>query len=87
MKPFAFDTESEIDQSGILSDPELIAAGWVRRHLVDMERARESHEVYSSIGYEVKLQELKPKNFGPKCIECTAAICRSYVIVYTRKAT
>ncbi len=85
MTTFAPEPESDIDKRDIRSDPELIAAGWVRRHLVDMERAQESLELYSSIGYEVKMQELKPEDFGPNCLHCTSVICRSYVLVYTRK--
>jgi len=77
--------ESEFDRPGFRGDPKLIAAGWVRRHLVDMERAKESVELYSSIGYEVKAQELKPADFGSECGECADTICGSYVMIYTRK--
>ncbi len=63
----------------------LEAAGWERRFLADEPRAREAVELYESLGYEVRAQELEPADFGPQCDECAAAVCRSYVLIYTRR--
>lgn len=70
----------------IRSDPKMEAQGWTRRHVADPARAKESVELYESLGYEVKAQELTPSDFNPACRECASAMCRSYVVIYTRKA-
>jgi hypothetical protein len=66
-------------------DAELVAAGWVRRHLADAARAQESIDLYTSMGYEVKVQELTPADFGPQCAHCASVMCRACVLIYTRK--
>ncbi len=66
-------------------DPELEAEGWLRRHLADQDRAKEAAELYSSLGFEVKLQKLTPTNFGASCQDCATSICSSYVMVLTRR--
>ncbi len=70
---------------GVLADPALLAAGWVRRHMVDPDRAAESAELYAAAGFEVKLRELTPADFGAQCQACASTVCKSYVVVYTRK--
>lgn len=70
---------------GVPDDPKLIAEGWVRRHLVDPARAKESTELYTSMGLEVMVRKLAPSDFGAKCQSCAESICATYVIIYTRK--
>jgi hypothetical protein len=67
------------------ADPKLLAEGWERRHLADAERARESVELYESMGYEVRAETLTPDDFGPRCAECAMAACRACVLIYTRR--
>lgn len=69
----------------IRADPALIAQGWVRRHFADPNRARESVELYTSMGYEVKVCKPAPEDFGPGCAQCASVICRTHVMIYTRK--
>jgi hypothetical protein len=69
----------------IPANPELTAAGWVRRYLADPIRAREAVELYSRLGFEVKAQTLTPGDFGPNCEGCPAVVCESYVMIYTRR--
>lgn len=79
---------AEVSESvglSVSSDAALIADGWVRRHLVDPQRAEESVELYESLGFEVKVQKLTPTDFGTKCQQCASTICGSYVMIYTRK--
>ena len=73
------------NEAGIPADPELLAEGWVRRHLTDAARAAESVELYSDMGFEVELRQLTPQDLGSKCQACAASICGSYVMVYTRR--
>ncbi len=63
----------------------LEAEGWERRYLADPDRAREAVELYSSMGFEVRAEKLEPADFGPQCGDCSQVVCRSYVLIYTRK--
>lgn len=76
------DDESTV---GPPADPDLVAEGWQRRHMVDLERAAESEALYRQLGFEVRLQELKPADFQAKCQACASSVCRAYVMVYTRR--
>ncbi len=69
----------------IRADPALDAAGWVRRHMVDPARAKETSELYRSLGFEVLSRNLTPEDFGPACSACAADACRAYVLIYTRR--
>jgi len=75
------------DDRGVLSNEELVQAGWVRRHLADLERAREAQATYRDAGFEVRLETLSPGNFADECRTCAASVCPSYVVVYTRKTS
>ncbi len=79
------DLANPADELGIPSDPQLLAEGWVRRHLTDAGRAAESAELYAGMGFEVELRQLTPQDLGSKCQSCAASICGSYVMVYTRR--
>jgi len=74
-----------LDDSAAPGDPALLAAGWVRRHLTDPERAEESAALYREAGFEVLVEPLKPKDISAACEHCAATLCRSYVLVYTRR--
>lgn len=71
----------------VQDDPELIAQGWTRRFMADPKRAEEAVALYESMGFEVKVHELTPADFGPNCTECGSQLCMSYVLIYTRKKT
>jgi hypothetical protein len=69
----------------IRANPALVAAGWTRRQLADPFRAKETTELYQSLGFEVKSCKPTPDDFGPKCKDCAEAACRAYVLIYTRR--
>ena len=79
------DGEHDGDGLALRADPELVAQGWVRRHLADPARAEESVELYTAMGFEVKVRKLQPTHFGPECQACALSACRTYVMIYTRK--
>jgi hypothetical protein len=81
----SYGTGLEAADYSVRDDPELIAEGWVRRFMADPTRAKEAVELYQSMGFEVKVKELTPSDFGPKCTDCGSNLCQSYVLVYTRK--
>ncbi len=72
--------------AGIPGNLALEAEGWQRRYLADEHRAREAVELYSSLGLEVRAEQLDASHFGPQCGECSLAVCTSYVLIYTRRA-
>lgn len=73
------------DGYSVQEDAGLAAEGWVRRFMAAPERAQEARELYESMGFEVKVVELTPADFGPNCTECGSSLCQSYVLIYTRK--
>ncbi|MCP3902268.1 MAG: hypothetical protein GY715_01420 [Planctomycetes bacterium] len=75
----------EDGEFSVRTDPALLAQGWTRRNLADPARAEETIELYRSLGFEVKVVQLTPADFGPSCDDCAPLVCRSYVLIYTRK--
>ncbi len=75
----------DADERSIPADPKLVAEGWIRRYLADPARAKESIDLYTSMGYEVKAQKLTPSDLGPKCGGCAPVVCNSCVLIYTHK--
>ncbi len=78
-------TAAGIPAAGIPGNRALEAEGWQRRYLADEHRAQEALELYRSLGFEVRAEKLEPSDFGPQCGECSLTVCRSYVLIYTRK--
>lgn len=79
------DHQDSIDGLPLPADRELVAQGWVRRHLVAPDRAAESMDLYASLGFEVQALALAPDDFPPQCAQCASEACRSYVMIYTRR--
>ncbi len=73
------------EEIGAQADPKLAALGWERRHLADPQRAQEATELYESLGFDVLIQELSEEDFAEACRECASDICRTYVLIHTRK--
>ncbi len=71
--------------TGVKPDPALLEAGWVRRNLATPAQVDEVVELYSSLGFEVKVQQLGPTDFDSGCTSCALSACTSYVLVYTRR--
>lgn len=73
------------DEGGIHRNRELEAEGWERRYLAEPDRAKEAVAMYSSLGYEVKEHKIQPDEFSAACGECPSMVCRTHVMIYTRK--
>jgi hypothetical protein len=67
------------------ADMDLIAAGWERRFLAEPDRVEEAVKIYQSLGLEIRAEPLGPADFGPDCQDCASDVCKSYVLIYTRK--
>lgn len=53
--------------------------------MADPDRLEESTELYRSLGMEVKAVPLGPLDFSTACGECPETVCKTYVMIYTRK--
>jgi hypothetical protein len=67
------------------ADPKLVAEGWERRFMADTERLVEYAELYTSLGYEVRAEAVRPEEISEECGDCRLIICRQFVTLYTRK--
>ncbi|HJN74798.1 MAG TPA: hypothetical protein QGF58_12770 [Myxococcota bacterium] len=74
-----------VDDKGIRSNVALLAEGWERRHLAEPARVEEAMDVYAEAGFEVRAEDLGPADFGTGCSACSASICSSFKLIYTRK--
>lgn len=66
-------------------DPRLVAEGWQRRFTADAFRVKEARQLYSELGFEVRLEPINPAELSEVCGDCRVATCLAYVTVYTRK--
>ncbi len=53
--------------------------------MADPDRLDESTELYRSLGMEVKAVPLAPMDFSTACGECPETVCKTYVMIYTRR--
>jgi hypothetical protein len=67
------------------ADPSLVAEGWERRFTADTQRAAEAQELYSQLGYEVRLEPLHPGEFHDDCNDCHSSMASKFKTVYTRR--
>jgi hypothetical protein len=66
-------------------DPRLVAEGWQRRFMADPTRIKEALQLYTDLGYEVRLEAVQPAELSLACGDCRLATCRAYQTIYTRK--
>ncbi len=63
----------------------LVGEGWTARFLADPARLEEMTALYRRLGFEVTTAAVRPEDFDGRCGECPAAICHSYVMIYTKR--
>lgn len=66
-------------------DPQLVAKGWERRFITDPSRSQEVVDLYTEMGYEVRIVPLTPAELGEECSDCQLVACNLFFTVYTRK--
>jgi len=72
----------------IRPNPTLIAEGWKQRNVSGPDRTDELRRLYESLGFDVRIEKLDPRDFGSDfedCESCAVVACTSYVVIYTRK--
>jgi hypothetical protein len=65
-------------------DSQLVAEGWERRFMTDSERAKESTDLYTALGFDVRAEPVIPTELGAECTDCRLIVCRSFITIYTR---
>ncbi|MFC1554193.1 hypothetical protein ACFL7D_06135 [candidate division KSB1 bacterium] len=60
-------------------------SGWIKRNIVDESRLTELMEMYKSLGFEVKTEDLDPEKDCDTCNECFTESPEKYKVLYTRK--
>jgi hypothetical protein len=54
--------------------------------MADSARQAEYVELYTSLGFEVRTEVVRPEEIGPDCGDCRLLMCRQFVTVYTRRS-
>jgi hypothetical protein len=80
-------TRRVLSDSQLEADPELVAQGWERRFTADPQRAQEATELYSQLGYEVRVESVRSIEFADDCEDCLSAAALGFKTIYTRKKT
>jgi hypothetical protein len=57
---------------------------WIKRNITDEQRVNEVVEIYKMLGYEVKIENLKPEEFEDECNECMKETPERFKVIYTR---
>lgn len=59
--------------------------GWKRRSVVDEPRVKELVELYQSLGFETRIEPIRPEEMVGECTECLEVDCKRYKAIYTRR--
>jgi len=59
--------------------------GWTRAFVVEESRVEEFVELYKSLGYEVKVEPVKPEDLCKGCSQCYPYLRSKCRIIYIRK--
>ena len=69
----------------LAADPILLAQGWQRRFVTDMNRAAEVADLYRQLGFEIRLEPIPQEQFGEHCDACQLAMLLRFRTIYTKK--
>lgn len=66
-------------------EPGLVAEGWERRFTADEQRVQEVVELYSQLGYEVRVEPVHVDDLHEDCTDCHNLIGSKFKAIYTRR--
>lgn len=66
-------------------NPALVAEGWERRFTADARRAEEAIELYSQLGYEVRVEPMRSDEIHDDCSGCHSPGVSQFKTIYTRR--
>ena len=64
----------------------LESEGWVRRYIAHASRLDEAVELYSQLGYEVRVEPAAFTDFDARCKDCASLSFCQFKVIYTRKS-
>lgn len=83
---FELDLLNFYQENSCPTDPELAAEGWERRFMAHPNRVEEAVQLYTEMGFEVRVEPTKPSEFNEGCDECRLADCINFLTIYTRRS-
>jgi len=66
-------------------EEELKKNGWMKQNTIGEPRLSECVELYKSLGYEVHLESVNPKEMTEECRKCYKKELGTVKTIYTRK--
>lgn len=66
-------------------DSSLLQEGWEYRFVASGQRLREVEELYSELGYEVRVESIPKEAFPEGCVECQLVLMLNFKAIYTRR--
>lgn len=67
------------------ADPELVAAGWIRRFMSDARRIGEAADLYRDFGFEVLEVPVELDEVSDECSDCQLLMHLQFKMIYTRR--
>ncbi len=67
-------------------DASLLQEGWEYRFVASGQRLRETEELYSELGFEVRAESIPPEAFPEGCEECQLILMLNFKAIYTRRS-
>ncbi|MFQ6092980.1 MAG: hypothetical protein ACE5OR_09915 [bacterium] len=77
--------KSEDSRLIMTKEKELKRKGWEKRSVVDEPRVKELVGLYTSLGFEVRVEPVRPEEMVGECTECFEVDCTKYRAIYTRR--
>jgi hypothetical protein len=74
-----------LSEAVLQPDPALIAEGWQRRFIAGGDRVQEAVELYTQLGYEVRVEPVLLKELREECQGCQLVALLHFKTLYTRK--
>lgn len=74
-----------ITDAQLQPNPALVAEGWERRFTADARRAEEAIELYSQLGYEVRVEPMRSDGVHDDCCGCDSPVVSQFKTIYTRR--
>ena len=72
-------------EARIRTDPARLAAGWVRRFVIERPRAADLVRLYEEAGLDVGVDPVPPDALADECHGCQLVFQREFVSIYTRR--
>jgi hypothetical protein len=73
-----------LSEASFQADPALVAEGWERRFIAGGERVQEAIDLYTELGFEVRVENLREGELPESCEGCQLLMLTQFKTIYTR---